>query len=122
MSAKANKDIINKVNEASIAGDTEAFLSYCADTIKWKMSGQAAIVGKNAVRNAMAAMEQEPPRISIEKIIAEKDTVMVQGEFEMKDPEGKNFKSAFCDVYTFQKEKIVELRSWFDNESDADKS
>ena len=47
--SEANKTVLRKANAAISAGDSEGFLMYCAETIKWAMVGEAVLEGKDVV-------------------------------------------------------------------------
>ena len=111
MSAKI-KEIVDKVNAAFAENNLEGFLSYCADDVKWTMVGDKTVIGKDAIRQWMASMNIEPPEFTIDNVIAEGDFVVAHGDMTMKDKDGKTAPYSYCDIYRFQDDKIVELRSF----------
>ena len=50
----------------------------------------------------MASMDMEPPKFTVNSIIAEGDFVMVYGDMTMKEKDGKTVPYAYCDIYRFQ--------------------
>jgi uncharacterized protein len=111
MSTK-NKEIVEKVNATFAEGGIEGFLSFCADDVVWTMVGSKSVKGKNAIREWMASMDIEPPKFTVENIIAEGDFVTAHGDMTMKDKDGKTAPYAYCDLYRFRDGKIAELSSF----------
>ena len=110
---ETNKQIVEKINKAFADNDPEGFLSYCADNVVWTMVGEKTTNGKTAIREWMAQMkDMEPPKFTVDQLIAEGDSVACCGDMSMKDKEGKLGKYSYCDVYRFSNGKITELRSF----------
>ena len=74
-----NKEIVEKVNASFAAGGVEGFLSHCADDVVWTIVGEKTVNGKNAIREWMASMDIEPPKFTVNNIIAEGDFVAING-------------------------------------------
>ena len=108
----SNKDIVEKVNAAFAENDIEGFLSYCADNVKWAMVGDRTVRGKDAIREWMASMDGEPPRFTVDAVIAEGDRVASHGDMTMTDQGGTDVSYSYCDVYRFQGGKIIELTAF----------
>lgn len=111
MSAK-NKEIVEKVNASFAEGEMEGFLSFCADDLVWTMVGSKTVKGKDAIREWMASMNIEPPKFTVDNIIAEGDFVITHGDMTMKEKDGKTVPYAYCDIYRFTDGKIAELSSF----------
>lgn len=111
MAAK-NKEIVEKVNASFAEGGVEGFLSHCADDVVWTMVGNKTTRGKNAIREWMASMDIEPPKFTVDNIIAEGDFVTAYGNMTMKEKDGKAVPYAYCDIYHFRDGKIAELNSF----------
>ena len=111
MSAK-NKEIVEKVNASFAEGSVEGFLSHCADDVVWTIVGNKTTRGKNAIREWMASMDIEPPKFTVDNIIADGDFVTAYGDMNMKEKDGKTAPYAYCDIYRFRDGKIVELNSF----------
>jgi len=98
MSAK-NKEIVEKVNAAFAEGSTEKFLSLCADDVEWTTVGDKAVKGKDAIRQWMASMgNMEPPKFTVDNVIAEGDFVTAYGDMTMKDKDGEVAPYSYCDI------------------------
>ena len=111
MSAKS-KEIVEQVNAAFAENNLEGFLSFCTDDVKWTMVGDKTVNGKVAIRQWMASMDFEPPRFTVDNVIAEGDFVAAHGDMTMKGKDGTPVPYSYCDIYRFRGEKIVELRSF----------
>ena len=107
-----HKEIVEKVNVAFAEGSVEGFLSCCADDVAWTMVGDKTVQGKDAIRQWMASMDMEPPKFTVAHVIAEGDFVMAHGDMTMQDKDGKVVPYAYCDLYRFRGDKIVELRAF----------
>ena len=111
--AVTNKAIVEKVNAAFAAGSTEGFLACCADDVAWTMVGDTTVTGKDAIRQWIASMgPMEPPQFTIQNVIAEGDCVTAYGDMTMKDKDGAVVPYAYCDIYHFRGDTIVELRAF----------
>lgn len=108
----AHKRMVQQVNDAFAAGDTEKFLSLCAEDVVWTIAGEETVEGKAAVRKWMGTMEGEPPKLTVEAIIAEGDRAMAQGRMMMKGSSGAEESYVYCDVYRFRDGQIAELTAF----------
>jgi ketosteroid isomerase-like protein len=110
MSAE-NKKIVEKVNEAFARGDVEAFLAHCSDDFIWTMVGEKPVVGKEATRQFMASVPADPPKFSVDRVVAEGDFVVAQGDMTMKEGD-KVVPYTYCDFWRLRGGKLVELRAF----------
>lgn len=107
------KEFVEKINASFAEGNTEGFLSFCADDVKWTMIGEKTANGKEEIREWMASMkDMEPPKFSVDEIIAEGDSVVCYGDMTMKDKDGNSGTYGYCDIYRFSDDKIAELNSF----------
>ncbi len=100
------------MNAAFAEGSTEGFLSFCAEDVQWTMVGDKTVKGKDAIRQWMASMDSEPPKFTVNNVIAEGDFVTAHGDVTMKGKDGKTVPYAYCDIYRFRDGKIVELSAF----------
>ncbi len=110
--SERNKEIIKKVNQAFAEGDTEKFLTFCADNVKWTMVGEKTVEGKDTIRKWMASMPSDPPRFTVDNVIGEGDFVTAYGEMTMTEKDGTPGSYSYCDVYRFRGDKIAELNAF----------
>ena len=107
-----SKEIVEKVNAAFAENNLEGFLSFCTDDVEWTMVGDKTVKGKESIRQWMASMDMEPPKFTVDHVIAEGDFVVAHGDMTMKDKDGKAVPYSYCDIYHFRGAMIVELRSF----------
>lgn len=108
-----NKEIVKKINDSFTAGNTDGFLEHCADNVVWNMVGDKETSGKKAIKEWMSQMEgMEPPKFTVDKIIAEGDSVVCYGDMTMKGEDGNEGTYSYCDVYAFSGDKVSELQSF----------
>lgn len=111
--SESNKTIVNEVNKAFSENRVEDFLKHCSDDIVWRMIGEKTTNGITEIREWMAQMEgAEPPKFTVDEIVAEGDSVICRGDMSMKDQTGTEGKYAYCDSYRFANSKIVQLDSY----------
>ena len=111
--SQENKEIVEKVNASFLEGNSEGFLSFCSDDIKWTMIGEKHVEGKQEIREWMKDMDgTEPPKFTVDNMVAEGDVVVCSGNMTMNDKEGKAVPYGYCDIYKFRDGKIVELNSY----------
>ena len=110
--SEKNKAILEKANAAVAAGDNEGFLRFCAEDTKWTFVGDKTLKGKEAVRQYMATAYAEPPKFTVDNLIAEGDFVTLLGEITLKDEDGKGAHYSDCDVWRFRNDRLVELKAF----------
>ena len=111
--AANRKEIVQRINEGFAENNLEKVLSFCTDDFIWTMVGDTTVRGKDAIRKWMASMDPQPPQFTIKQTIAEGDAVITRGDMLM--PEKKNGPSipyAFCDIYRFAGDQVVELTAF----------
>ena len=111
--SQENKQIIEKVNNAFIEGNSEGFLEQCAEDVVWVMEGDQSFKGVTAIREFMSQMEgSEPPKFTVDKVVAEGDAVICYGTMSMSSPKEAAGDYSYCDAYTLSNGRITELRSF----------
>jgi ketosteroid isomerase-like protein len=107
----SKKQVIEKVNDTFARGDIEGFLSFCAEDFVFHVMGAEVVRGKDAVRKWLASGAPEPPKFSIDTVVADGDFVTVLGDMTMHE-KGVLVPYAYCDVWRFAGDKLVELRAF----------
>ena len=122
--SQENKQIIEQVNRAFMEGRTEGFLEHCAEDVVWVMEGETTTKGIAGIREFMSQAEgHEPPKFSVDKTVAEGDSVICYGQMAMNEPKGCEGTYSYCDAYTLENGKIKELRSFVvKHKTEGDKS
>lgn len=108
----SNKSVLLQANEAIIAGDNEGFLSHCTDDIRWTTVGEGTLEGKEAVRQWMQSAYATPPRFTVDRLVAEDDTVVALGTIIGEGGDGEPIALAYSDVWRFRDRKMVELNAF----------
>jgi uncharacterized protein len=107
-----NKAILEKANAAIMVGNHDGFLSHCTEDTEWVFVGDRILQGKEAVRQWMATAYLEPPKFTVENLIAESDFVTAIGRITMKDEHGVAINYLYCDVWRFRDGKIAGLKAF----------
>lgn len=111
--SEKNKEVVEKVNAAFAEGSVEGFLTHCSEDIVWTMIGEEKRSGKKVIRDWMSSMEgQEPPKFTVDNLLADGDLVVANGDMTMKDKDGKIEPYSYCDIYRFSDANITELTSY----------
>ena len=110
--SEKNKEIIEKVNAAFTENNMEGFLSFCAEDVEWGMVGDKTFEGKQAIREFMSSHSGDAPEFTVDRMIAEGDTVVCYGEMTMKDKGGEALPYSYCDIYDFRNGEIARLQSF----------
>lgn len=108
-----NKEIIQKVNDAFAAGDTDTILSFVADDVRWDVVGFSTATGKEEFRREVENENFEGrPAITITSAIEEGDRVAVEGRVMTKPIGGDPVELYFHNAYRLENGKIREMRSY----------
>jgi ketosteroid isomerase-like protein len=107
-----NKTVLQTANAAITEGDYEGFLSHCTADTEWVFVGERILQGKEAVRHWMATTYLEPPKFTLDNLIAEDDFVIALGKITLKDEKGKTADYSYCDVWRFRDGKIAGLKAF----------
>lgn len=107
-----NASILEAANEAIRRNDHEGFLAHCSDDTRWTFVGDLTLDGKAAVRRWMEESYVEPPRFTVDRMIADGEFVVALGRIEAVDAEGRATTKDYCDVWRFRDHLMVELRAF----------
>jgi ketosteroid isomerase-like protein len=110
--SEKNKAILEEANAHVARGNYEGFLAFCNDDTEWTFVGDRTLKGKEAVRQYMAATYIEPPKFTVDNLIAEGEYLTVLGDITIKDEDGKAVHHSYCDVWRFRAGRIVELKAF----------
>ena len=121
--SEKNIAIVKEINDAFTRNEIEGFLAHCTEDLVWYMAGEKPQKGKAAIREWMGKMEgHEPPKFTVDSIFGDDNNVACCGDMTMKNADGKEGKYSYCDVYTFQGDKVAELRSYVVAHKSEDKN
>jgi ketosteroid isomerase-like protein len=107
-----HKRVVEAANAAFARNDMEAFLGLCSDNLEWTMVGDTTVRGKQAIREWMKSMDPGTPSIKVDQIVTDGDTAIATGSFRMKDKSGRDASYEYCDVYSFQGDRIASLKAY----------
>lgn len=111
--SQKNKEIVEKVNASFAAGSPEALFQNSTEELVWNMVGEKTTKGHQPIRAWMAQMEgSEPPKFTVDKMVAEGNSVICLGDMTMTEPKEAAGSYSYVDAYTFDGDKITELRSY----------
>ena len=68
--------------------------------------------GKDAIREWMGSMPMQPPKFTVNDVIAEGDFAMAHGNMKMDENGQKAVPYSYCDIYHFRGNEIDQLRSF----------
>jgi len=107
------KELVKQANAAFAEGKPENFLALCAEDMKWSMVGHKQTNSKAEAAEWMKEMEGcEPPQFTVNTLISEGDIAVCTGDMTMKGEDGSPVEYGFCDVYTFDGDRIADLTSY----------
>ncbi|MVN88229.1 nuclear transport factor 2 family protein [Deinococcus sp. HMF7620] len=109
---ETHKMILERANAAVVQGDFEGFLGFCTEDTEWTFVGDQTLTGKEAVRQYMATVYKEPPKLSVHRMISEGDFLTVIGEITLTDEVGKATRHMYCDVWHFRDGKMAGLQAF----------
>lgn len=108
----SNKETLARANAAVSRGDHEGFLAFCTEDTTWNFVGDRRLEGKQAVREWMTATYLEPPHVEVDRMVAEGDSVVAHGQITVKDAEGGETRSWYCDVWRLRDGKLATLNAY----------
>jgi ketosteroid isomerase-like protein len=110
---KANKDVIIRLNRSFGAGDEAAILACLDEKIVWHVPPFFTARGKQEFRRQIKGPGADgPPKIELRKLVAEGDTVTVEGYVTNKFMGGGEFRGLFHNAYVLKNSLIVKMTSY----------
>lgn len=111
--AANRREIVQRINEGFAENNLDKVLSFCNDDLTFTMVGDTTVRGKDSIREWMASMDAQPPKITIRQTVVEGDSVVACGDMSMQETKGgPAVPYAFCDVYRFAGDKVAELTAF----------
>ena len=117
-----NKQRITNVMAALAEGNDQPFLDAMHEDFTWTWMGSGGLsrtfAGKDAVLNELWQSVKtdiaQPFRVTANRIIAEGEYVVVEGQGNNQTPDGKEYNNRYCWVMKMLDGKIVELKEYMD--------
>ena len=118
------KEIVRGMFAALSAGDAAGFLAPMADDVAFTLIGTTAFSGtrrgKQAVIDGVLTPLSERLeggiRLTVERMIAEGDTVVSLSRGEAKTRDGREYNNTYAHVWRFAGGRVVEVREYLDTE------
>jgi uncharacterized protein len=108
-----HKQVVETYIEGFRRSDHAMILGCVTDDVIWDLKGYKWLQGRDAFD---AEIENDatpgPPTLTIDRMIEEGDTVVAIGNGEGSLRDGGRFYFTFCDVFTFEGEKIGRLETY----------
>jgi len=105
---------IRNISEEFSKGNFSSAFGHFDDDIQWEIVGDKIIKGKEDVTafcNKMT-IEMGSSQLDNTNIIVENDRVAIEGNCKYLNSEQKPAQIRYCDVYTFENEKIKVITSY----------
>jgi uncharacterized protein len=110
-----NNELLKRISEEFAKGNLGFSEAFLADNVKWNILGNDTIVGKEQVLEVSKMTQlQSYPVITIKNIVQEGNWVVIESTGEAKTTRGKQYNQAYCEVYRFDKEKLLEITTYLD--------
>ena len=109
-----NKQLVQRYMDLYQRADKSLVLDLLTDDVEWIIAGHARRFGKAEFAAEMDAPDADgPPRITIERLIAQGDAVVAEGAVSQPIKSGGTLELIFCDVFDFRAGRISRLSSYF---------
>ena len=107
------KDVIEAYFEGFRRSDHAAILALLTDDVAWDLPGHAHLRGKPAFDREIENDEfVGSPTLTVDRLIEEADAVVAIGDGEATHKGGDLHRFAFCDVFTFARDRICRVESY----------
>lgn len=107
-----NKELLLNANEQVSKGNYDGFLDYCTEDIRWDFTGDQFLNGKEEVRAYMKAAYLEPPKVAVDRLIADGDLLVAHGKIELLDTDGTWRGYDYCDIWQIFDGKLASLKAY----------
>ena len=119
-----NKQLVHYVFTELAEGNSQPLVAHLADDVRWVITGRSAWsqtwVSKEAVIQNLFGLLRERIagriRIVPKQLVADGDTVVVEGRGANTTREGKAYDNSYCWVIRLEDGQIKELREYADTE------
>ena len=109
----ARKAVVETYFEGFRRSDHERILACLTDDAVWDLPGFKHLTGKEAFDREIENPDfVGSPRLTVDRLVEEADTVVAIGTGESTHKSGQVFRFAYCDVFTFAGDKIHRVESY----------
>jgi uncharacterized protein len=111
--SEANKDVVRRINQCFEAGDHDGIIACLADEVVWEVPPHFTARGKDEFRAQITNPTADgPPSIELRNLVAEGNSVTLEGYVENKFVGGGVFKGRFHNAYVLRDGLIVKMTSY----------
>ncbi len=111
--SQSNKNVIIAINRGFESGNEEDVLAHLADDIVWHVPPYFTARGKAEFKAQIKGPGADgPPNIDLRKLVAEGDTVTVEGFVTNKFLGGGEFRGLFHNAYVLREGKVIKMTSY----------
>lgn len=104
-----------QVSEAFAKGDMTLAAPHLAADIRWNILGEVPVEGREEVLEVVKMTQlQSFPVITIHKVIAEGDFVVIESSGEAKTLSGQPYNQQYCDIFRFEGGMLQEITTYLD--------
>ncbi len=108
-----NKEITLQVADAFTRSDVDTILNYFADAIEWHMLGDKVYQGKETIKQMFTGdSSMKIITCTQDHVIAEGDTVAIDGYVECTGKDEKMIHMYYCDLYELEDGKVKKMISY----------
>jgi ketosteroid isomerase-like protein len=119
-----NRKLIAGIFAELAQNNPRPFADALADDVRWTTPGSSVwsrtFTGKQSVLDDLLGMVRaqlvERIRLTVQRILADGDHVVVQAEGRATTKKGKPYNNAYCFLYRIAGDKIVEVTEYLDTE------
>jgi uncharacterized protein (TIGR02246 family) len=111
MTVDTHKHLLMAANDAIARGDADGFLEHCTDDTLWTFVGDRTLRGKGEVRQWMESTYIQPPQNTVDRMIAEGDSLVAIGTITTTDG-SIEVTSQYCDVWTVREGKLAAVQAF----------
>ncbi len=123
MSATENRELMERLFAAVVAGDRKPLVDHIADDVVMRITGRNSwsqtFHGKEAwlrdLHGYLATLLADGRKTVPLRFIADGDHVVVEAEGEMRTKDGVAYNNEYCLIYRLSGGKIVEIREYLDS-------
>ena len=119
-----NRKLIEGIFAELAQNNRRPFVDALADDVRWSTPGSSVwsrtFTGKQAVLNDLLAMVHaqlvERVRLTVHRILADGDHVVMQATGRATTKKGKPYNNAYCFLFRIAGDKIAEVTEYIDTE------
>ncbi len=102
------------ISQKFSSGDFPAVYTCFSDAIEWNLVGNQVVKGKRNVIDFCNKMlvEMEGSVLTNNNVVEGENQIVIEGKCRYFDTQGKEAFVHYCDVYTFEQDKLIRITSY----------